>query len=172
MEKFGDRVGVNKSAISRIEKGVNGVTDQMFKFIVSEFNVSEEWLRDGEGEMFRNSDITQLGERVKTLRKQHLNLSQNEFGNILGVSRDVIANIELNRLSTPLQNKSLLKLICIEFNVNEEWLKSGNGEIFKQSLNVNDYDDELKLLHMYRMLNDKDKGRIEERMSIMLENYR
>lgn len=52
LEKFGERVGVQKSAISKIERGENGVTDQLFKLICREFNVSESWLRSGEGEMF------------------------------------------------------------------------------------------------------------------------
>ena len=52
LEKFGERVGVTKVTISRIENNVNSVTEQMFKSICREFNVSEEWLRDGVGEMF------------------------------------------------------------------------------------------------------------------------
>ena len=53
MEKFGARLGVTKTAISLIESGKNALTDQMFRSIVREFNVSETWLRTGEGEMFR-----------------------------------------------------------------------------------------------------------------------
>lgn len=52
LEKFGERVGVKKSALSLIESGKNKVTDQMFKSICREFNVSEEWLRYGTGDMF------------------------------------------------------------------------------------------------------------------------
>lgn len=51
-EKFGGRVGVTRSAISRIEKGIVNVTEQMQKSICREFNVNEEWLRNGTGEMF------------------------------------------------------------------------------------------------------------------------
>lgn len=51
-EKFGARVGVTRSAISRIENGIVNVTDQMQKSICREFNVSEEWLRYGTGDMF------------------------------------------------------------------------------------------------------------------------
>ena len=53
-EKFGARVGVTRSAISRIENGVVNVTEQMQKSICREFNVNEEWLRNGTGEMFNN----------------------------------------------------------------------------------------------------------------------
>lgn len=56
LEKFGERLGVGKNAISRIETGKSNLTDQMFKAICREFDVSEEWLRDGTGEMFRLHD--------------------------------------------------------------------------------------------------------------------
>lgn len=56
LEQFGTRIGVTKMTISRIENGVNAVTDQMFRSICREFNVSEEWLRDGIGEPFINMD--------------------------------------------------------------------------------------------------------------------
>lgn len=52
MEKFGDRLGVKKNSVSQWESGTNNVTEQMFKSICREFSVSEEWLRDGTGDMF------------------------------------------------------------------------------------------------------------------------
>lgn len=52
LEKFGDKVGVTKVAISNIEKGNRNLTDQMAISICREFNVNENWLRTGEGEMF------------------------------------------------------------------------------------------------------------------------
>lgn len=47
IEKFGEALGVTRAAISNIENGNRNVTDQMFKSICREFNVREEWLRDG-----------------------------------------------------------------------------------------------------------------------------
>lgn len=52
LEKFGKSLGVGKTAISKIENGENNLTDQMLISICREYNVSEEWLRDGTGEMF------------------------------------------------------------------------------------------------------------------------
>ena len=52
MEKFGERLGVKKNSISQIESGNRNLTDQMFLAICREFNVNEEWLRTGKGEMF------------------------------------------------------------------------------------------------------------------------
>ncbi|MGE7091647.1 helix-turn-helix domain-containing protein [Lysinibacillus sp. NPDC048646] len=55
-EKFGARLGVTKAAISRMEKGVTNVTDTMLKLICNEFQINEEWIRDGKGEMFLSQD--------------------------------------------------------------------------------------------------------------------
>lgn len=51
-EAFGKKVGVQKSAISKIEKGENGLKEQLAKLICSEFNVDYFWLTEGKGEMF------------------------------------------------------------------------------------------------------------------------
>lgn len=56
LEKFGDRLGVTKVAISNIENGKRAVTEQMSKAICREFNVSEDWLRNGVGDMFKQRD--------------------------------------------------------------------------------------------------------------------
>ena len=69
-------------------------------------------------------------ERIRELRKNHLHLSQTDFGDRLGVSRSVIKNIELNALARPDQKLSLIKLICKEFSVNEDWLLNGNEPMF------------------------------------------
>lgn len=52
LEKFGEKLGVGKTAISNIEVGNRSLTDQMFISICREYNVSEEWLKTGGGEMF------------------------------------------------------------------------------------------------------------------------
>lgn len=51
MEQFGNRLGVTRSAISRIEKGERNLTEQMILSICREFNINENWLRTGEGKM-------------------------------------------------------------------------------------------------------------------------
>lgn len=52
LDKFGEKVGVKKQTVSRIENGVNNVTDQMVLSICREFNVNYDYLMNGEGEMF------------------------------------------------------------------------------------------------------------------------
>lgn len=56
LEKFGSKLGVQKSAISKIEKGENNLTDANIKSICREFSVDYMWLTTGEGEMFVESD--------------------------------------------------------------------------------------------------------------------
>lgn len=51
-EAFGKKLGVTGTAISRMEIGNRAVTEQMILAICREFNVREEWLRNGSGEMF------------------------------------------------------------------------------------------------------------------------
>jgi transcriptional regulator with XRE-family HTH domain len=56
MEKFGERIGVKKNTVSQWESGVNNPTDQTIMLICKEFNVDENWLRTGEGEMSPSTD--------------------------------------------------------------------------------------------------------------------
>lgn len=62
LEKFGEKLGVGKTAISNIEKGVRNLTEQMAKSICREYNVSYDYLVDGEGEMFTDLPDTILDE--------------------------------------------------------------------------------------------------------------
>lgn len=66
------------------------------------------------------------GERVKKLRKS-LNLTLEKFGENLGVKRNAISQIETGR--NALSNQ-MLKSICREYGVREEWLRDGIGEPF------------------------------------------
>ncbi len=67
-----------------------------------------------------------MNSRVKAVRKS-LHLSQEDFGKQLGVGRGVIVNIELNRAEIkPL----FIEHLCDVFNVSEDWLQTGDGEMF------------------------------------------
>lgn len=79
LEKFGERLGVGKTAISKLENNERSLTDQMAKSIYREYGVNEEWLKTGEGEMFkprtRSEIIAQFGgelmkEEDSSFRKQ------------------------------------------------------------------------------------------------------
>lgn len=71
LEKFGKPLGVGKTAISKIENGERGLTDQMILAICREYNVDENWLRTGEGEMFKKLNRQQeLAQLTATLFKE------------------------------------------------------------------------------------------------------
>lgn len=59
LDKFGGRIGVKKAAVSRWENGDN-IADRMIMSICREFNVNEEWIRNGTGEMFVQQDKLQV----------------------------------------------------------------------------------------------------------------
>ena len=56
LDKFGERIGIKKSALSSIENGRSNLTDANIKAICREFNVDYIWLTTGEGEMSVDSD--------------------------------------------------------------------------------------------------------------------
>lgn len=64
--------------------------------------------------------------RIKKIR-QSLGLSQREFGERLGVSRDVISNIEYNRVEP---KEVFINLICKTYNVNRAWIECNQGDMF------------------------------------------
>ncbi len=59
-EKFGEKLGVGKTAISKIENGENNLTDTMAKLICREYNADYHWLMTGEGEMFSKADTNYI----------------------------------------------------------------------------------------------------------------
>lgn len=68
-----------------------------------------------------------MKERIKKIRKE-LDLTQQKFADKLGVKRNTIAMYEMGRT---FPSEQTIKSICREFNVNEEWLRNGTGEMFK-----------------------------------------
>lgn len=89
-----------------------------------------------------------MNSRILQVRK-YLNLSQKEFGNSLGVSRDVIANYENGRVIPP---NSIIKLLCSVHSINQRWLETGQGEMLDR---VNRKSD-LEILLETLSTNDKD----------------
>lgn len=87
LESFGEKVGVGKSSISRLESGTNNLTEQMILAICREFNVNEAWLRYGTGEMFIELDRE---DEIAKLTKQLLAEEDTSFKNRL---ISVLANL-------------------------------------------------------------------------------
>lgn len=64
MDAFGSRIGVTRSAISKFENGSNNCSEQTILSICREFNVSEDWLRNGTGEMFVEMSRAELAANI------------------------------------------------------------------------------------------------------------
>ncbi len=69
-----------------------------------------------------------IGERVKELRKQ-INLTQQAFADRLNLKRNTVGSYEVNVVEP---SDRTISDICREFNVNETWLRTGEGEMFNQ----------------------------------------
>ena len=104
LEKFGEKLGVGKTAISNIEKGNRNLTDQMAKAICREYNVNYDYLIYEEGEMFSDLPQTVLDE----LCAQY---SLNDFDKAI---------IELY-VSTPLELRQEVKKKMKEFIQKVNW---------------------------------------------------
>jgi transcriptional regulator with XRE-family HTH domain len=72
-----------------------------------------------------------MNERLKKLRKA-LELTQQEFADRIGISRGNIGAYEVGK-NNP--SDAVISLICKEFKVNEEWLRTGTGEMFRAGPN-------------------------------------
>lgn len=122
-----------------------------------------------------------MNKRVKELRTS-LNLSQEVFGKKLGITKSAVSNIETGRFNA---TDTILKLMCTEFNVNEEWLRDGVGEMFKQLLPGEEtalcvstimeeknpfIDTIIEIVNVYRGLDDTSKRVLENLSKEVLHN--
>lgn len=69
-----------------------------------------------------------VNQRVKQVR-QALNLSKAKFAKALSMSNGYVAGIELEHNKV---NGRIIKLICYTFHVNENWLRTGEGDMFEE----------------------------------------
>lgn len=67
-----------------------------------------------------------MKERIKQIRKER-NLTQQAFADRLRITRNNVAGYEAG---TRNPSDAVISLICREFNVNEDWLRNGTGEMF------------------------------------------
>lgn len=70
-EKFGEELGLSRNYISLVENGQRNLSEQSFKVLCSLYNVNEDWLRTGEGKMFKsrtkNEEIVAFANSVMLL---------------------------------------------------------------------------------------------------------
>lgn len=109
---FGTRIGIGGTAISKFESGVNSISDSLVLLICREFNVNEQWLRTGEGEMFASAEtdlISQLSQQYhlgiygEQLLATYLQLSDSDKRAVERFVAQLTANVQAaeNSLSSP-----------------------------------------------------------------------
>ena len=101
--------------------------------------------------------------RIKLVREA-LHLSQREFGEKLGVSRDVISNLEYGRVEP---KKLLLQHMCQQYKINERWLETGEGEMFEEGFEAEDKFDEA--LSIFKSLRPEFQDYALEQIKKLLE---
>lgn len=116
-----------------------------------------------------------MNERIKELRKT-LGLSGEKFGESLGLTKMAISNIENGRYNVTDQT---IKFICLSYNVNENWLRTGDGSMFNQSDNgffsdlkkqysLTDF--QINLVKSYLKLTDKERASIDNFITSCAKN--
>lgn len=125
-----------------------------------------------------------MKDRLKKLRKE-LDLTQQAFADKIGMKQNTIAQYEMGR-TTP--SDAIVFSICREFNVNENWLRTGEGEMFEQmteqqkilkytALLLNDKDSVVAnaiqtLIVTYEQLDDTSKATLEKIALQYIENLK
>lgn len=121
-----------------------------------------------------------MKDRIKALRKD-LGLTQEKFAERLNIKRNTIANYEIGR-NEPID--AVLSLICREFNVSEEWLRTGQGDMYDIPLddtaiaasnileneNVPFYDTIKRIIQIYEKLDPDAQDIINKEIEDFLKN--
>lgn len=108
MEKFGERLGVKKNTVSQWENGINSLSEQMLKSICREYNVNEEWLRSGTGNMFYVPE-----DETAAIVSGMLENPGNEFYDL------ILSIIKTYEQLTP-ESKKVFEEICKKIGENKE----------------------------------------------------
>lgn len=103
LEAFGKKLGVGKTAISKIEKGERNLTEQMAKAICREYNVDYFWLTEGRGNPFMEFPTVlidqlafeyDLDDYDKSIITEFVKLTKEERAIIVKYMKNVIAEQE------------------------------------------------------------------------------
>lgn len=82
--EFCSKIGISRSALTKLEAGITEPAGTTIMMIVKEFNVNESWLRTGEGEMFRRiTPEEELAKWFADLSRLPLTSTQRRFAKML-----------------------------------------------------------------------------------------
>ena len=116
----------------------------------------------------------EIGDRIRQIR-ENSRLNQGEFAKRLNFSQGAVSDFEGNK--KPIAEK-YIQLICLEFGVNEDWLRTGNGDmllrkdggnvIFDEEGKPLNYE-EGKFINTYRKLTEPNKGVARVQLNALLD---
>jgi transcriptional regulator with XRE-family HTH domain len=109
----------------------------------------------------KNAPELSINRRIKQVRET-LKLSQVQFSRVISLSGGYLAGVETEKRKA---NDRLVKLVCSSFNVNAEWLKTGEGSMF----NENSEKEFTKLVSLFRELGPQYRGYILKQIDLLLE---
>jgi transcriptional regulator with XRE-family HTH domain len=101
--------------------------------------------------------------RIRAIRKK-LGVNQGEFAQRIGLTQAALSSIEVGKSKLTEQN---IKLICMTFNVNEHWLRTGEGEMFGSVSQ-----DEKELLELFRQLTEETQDFILDMARTLLKKHK
>lgn len=104
--------------------------------------------------------MNSLNERIKSLRKK-IGISQEVFAKKLGLTKNYISLVESGNRNLSEQS---VRVLCREFNVNEEWLRTGTGEMFLPTDRKSD------IAKLTKQLLDEEDDSFKNRFISMLAN--
>ena len=120
-----------------------------------------------------------MKERIKQIRAA-LNLTQTEFAKQAGISRSIVAAYEGG--NAPISARTMNE-ICRVFSINEKWLRTGEGPMFKQQSDIDNQlaaevakliqsEDEFtkKLIHAYLSLPDDAKDKVKDFVTALMKD--
>ena len=105
MQAFGERIASDSAAVSRIEKNQRKATAKTIKLICKEFNINEDWLINGEGEMYNKPKSDEVGymrllaeiaaikdEEVRKLLEKAVQLNEDDLKALLFLADHFLKN--------------------------------------------------------------------------------
>jgi transcriptional regulator with XRE-family HTH domain len=108
-----------------------------------------------------NTETVSVNRRIRQVRR-FLHLSQIQFSRIISLSSGYLAGVEVEKRKV---NNRLIKLICASFNVNEKWLETGEGEMFR----LHPDESLTRLVNLFKELDPKYQSYILKEINLLLE---
>ncbi len=138
--QFAQKINKSPGFISLVETGRSDISEETVKTICSMFQVNEDWLVNGEGDMFVKGykaskvDKESVGLRVKQIR-QKKGLTQDDFAMAIGYSKRQVYCAESGKVKP---SNDFIRKVSSCFNVSYDWLMTGVGDKKIKEVEIDD----------------------------------